>query len=207
MDAAAHINRLANARLDRAAIKLQTALKLALSRQGRANFGKSSRTNGPLGANTVRKLTVGRRTVERRLREGARMERGTIRTSFARGTTFGLQGRYSEKGNLLGLVMRSKPGEPPRMQSGRLRNSVSWMRLGQFSRRVGTNVFYGRLLEFGTKGGKVITPKSAKALYDPVSRRFFGKRVVQGAIKPRPWMRPTVNRMRGEIVATLAGAA
>lgn len=139
--------------------------------------------------------------------EGARRERGTIRTSFARGTTFGLQGRFSEKGNLLGLVMRSKPGEPPRMQSGRLRNSISVARIDPFTVRVGTNVKYAKWLEFGTRGGKVITPKSAKALFDPVSRRFFGKRVVQGAIKPRPFFRPTVNRMRGELMQTMAGAA
>lgn len=207
MSAEAELMAKARARLARAAIKLQTGLKLALSRQGRANFGRSGRTAGPLGANTVRHLTVRRGTLERRLLEGARQGRGTIRTGFSRGTTFGLQGRYSDKGNLLGLVQRSRPGEPPRMQSGRLRNSVSYAMIGPWTARVGTNVKYAKWLEFGTKGGKVITPKNKKALYDPASGRFFGKRVVQGAIRARPFFRPTVARMRGEINATLAGAA
>lgn len=195
------------ARLQRAAIKVQIALKLALSRAGRANFGKTGRTSGPLGANTVRKLTVRRSTVERRLEEGMRQGRGTISAGFALGTTFGLQGRFSAKGNLLGLVQRSAPGTPPHMQSGRLRNSISYEMIGPYTVRVGTNVKYAKWLEFGTKGGKVITAKNKKALFDASSGRFFGKRVVQGAIKARPFFRPTMQRMRGEIMATLAGAA
>jgi phage gpG-like protein len=197
----------ATARLRRAAIKLQAAVKLALSRQGRANFGKSGRSKGPLGDNTVRNLTVRRRTLAKRLQEGNRRGRGTISTPFAKGTTFGLQGRFSAKGNLLGLVMRSKPGEPPRFQSGRLRNSISYAMIDRFTARVGTNVKYARYLELGTKGGKVIVPKKAKALFDPVSGRFFGKRVIQGAIRPRPFLKPTLRKMHGEIMATLAGKA
>jgi phage gpG-like protein len=207
MGAEANVMRTATARLMRAGFKLQSAIKLALSRQGRANFGRAGRTTGPLGANTVRNLTVRRGTLSRRLEEGNKLGRGTITTPFAKGKTFGLQGRFSAKGNLLGLVMRSRPGEPPRMQSGRLRNSISVQRLNQWTVRVGTNIKYARWLEFGTRGGKVITPKRAKALFDPVSGRFFGKRVVQGAIKPRPFFRPTVRKMRAEITATLAGTA
>lgn len=202
-----HLRRMASARLQRAAIKLSAAIKLALSRQGRANFGKKGRSDGPLGKGTVRNLTIGRSTLERRLIEGSQRGRGTIGTSFSRGTTFGLQGRYSAKGNLLGLVQRSRPGEPPRFQSGRLRNSIAYEMKNWHTARVGTNVKYAKWLEFGTKGGRVITAKNKKALYDPASGRFFGKRVIQGAIKPRPFFRPTVNRMRPEIVATLGGKA
>jgi hypothetical protein len=68
-------------------------------------------------------------------------------------------------------------------------------------------VKYAKYLELGTKGGKVIVPKRAKALFDPVSGRFFGKRVIQGAIRPRPFLRPTLRKMHGEIMATLAGKA
>jgi phage gpG-like protein len=197
----------ATARLRRAAIKLQAAVKLALSRGGRANFGKSGRTAGPLGSGTVRNLTVKRRTVARRLQDGNRRGRGTISTPFAKGTTMGLEGRFSAKGNLLGLVTRSKPGEPPLFQSGRLRNSISHAMVDRFTARVGTNVKYARYLELGTKGGKVIVPKRAKALFDPVSKRFFGKRVIQGAIRPRPFLKPTLRKMHNEIMATLAGKA
>lgn len=42
----------------------------------------------------------------------------------------------------------SKPGEPPRKQTGRLRASVSYeVDEGSLSARVGTNVDYGRILE------------------------------------------------------------
>lgn len=192
MSAEADILRKASAILQRSAIKLQTALKLALSRGGRLNFGSGQMTHGPLGKNTVPTLP--------------RNQRGRVKAGLkaGRGVFQGMTGRYSEKGNLLGLVQRSLPGEPPMFQSGRLRNSISYEMLGPFMARVGTNVKYARYLEFGTKGGKVIVPKSKKALYDPVSRRFFGKRVVQGAIKPRPFFRPTIARMRGEIAATIS---
>lgn len=47
---------------------------------------------------------------------------------------------------------RSKPGEPPRVQTGRLRASITHeihptLPVG----RVGTNVKYGKFLEFGTR--------------------------------------------------------
>jgi len=44
----------------------------------------------------------------------------------------------------------SKPGEPPRKQTGHLRRSVAWERAGLVA-RVGTNVRYGRWLELGTR--------------------------------------------------------
>jgi len=193
------------ARLWRAGIKVQAALKLALSRQGRFNFAKGGgRTRGPLGPNTVRSLKDGRQS-----RYDAKLARTRVFRSvgFSRGTLGKLEGRYNEAGKLLGLVGRSAPGEPPRFQSGRLRNSISLAWLDDLTVRVGTNVKYAKWLEFGTRGGKVIVPKKGKALYDPVSKRFFGKRVVQGAIRPRPFFRPTMQRMRGEISQTLAGAA
>lgn len=186
--------RKAQARLMAAGYKLQTALKLALSRGGRANFSKDgANRKGPLGEGTVKTLHSGmRRMITKSLR--------------ARGRFGGMTGRFGKR-NLLGLVQRSKPGEPPMMQSGRGRNSISVRRIDPFTVRVGTNVPYLRMLEFGTKGGKVIVPKNAKVLFDPVSRRFFGKRVVQGAIKPRPFFRPTIQRMRGVIMSTMAGVA
>ena len=42
----------------------------------------------------------------------------------------------------------SKPGDPPALQTGRLRGSYAWERNG-FVRRVGTNVKHGRPLELG----------------------------------------------------------
>ncbi|CAN0502344.1 unnamed protein product, partial [Phaeothamnion confervicola] len=44
----------------------------------------------------------------------------------------------------------SAAGEPPHVQTGRLRASVAWERVGLIV-RIGTNVIYGRWLELGTK--------------------------------------------------------
>ena len=55
------------------------------------------------------------------------------------------------------LWQGSAPGEPPRKRTGTLQKSVafevSWMNLGEpvFTVRVGTNVPYGRFLEYGTR--------------------------------------------------------
>jgi len=55
------------------------------------------------------------------------------------------------------LWQPSAPGSPPRKRTGTLQKSVafevSWMNLGEpvFLVRVGTNVPYGRFLEYGTR--------------------------------------------------------
>ncbi len=47
---------------------------------------------------------------------------------------------------------RSKPGEPPRLQCGELRRSITWeLDEGRMVGRVGTNKIHGRYLEDGTK--------------------------------------------------------
>ena len=67
----------------------------------------------------------------------------------------------------------SKPGEVPRVQTGTLRRSITHemhdtLPIG----RVGTNVIYGKLLEFGTR-----------------------------RMKPRPFMRPSLMRTLAAITA------
>lgn len=67
--------------------------------------------------------------------------------------------------------------------------------------RVGTNVPYGKWLEFGTRGGRVIRPKRGKALrwIDAGGTPRFARQVVQGPIKPRPWLSLAVREMRPTI--------
>ena len=63
----------------------------------------------------------------------------------------------------------SRPGEPPHVDTGRLRASISTITnvgLRQVVTRVGTNVRSGRELELGTL-----------------------------SIKPRPWLRPAFNKV------------
>lgn len=57
--------------------------------------------------------------------------------------------RKGKKKKLLYNEFPSRPGEPPHVQTGRLRASVAWEQNGMVA-RVGTGVVYGRHLELGT---------------------------------------------------------
>ncbi len=77
----------------------------------------------------------------------------------------------------------SKPGEPPRVQTGTLRRSITHeMHPTLPIARVGTNVFYGKHLELGT-------PRMAKAA--GVTKRESA----------RPFMRPALHRSKKAIMA------
>ena len=69
---------------------------------------------------------------------------------------------------------RSKPGEPPRKQTGNLLGRVQF-EVSDMRGRVGTNVKYGLWLEVGTK-----------------------------VMAARPWLRRALNEVRGEIAAIFA---
>ena len=70
----------------------------------------------------------------------------------------------------------SKPGEPPHVQTGRLRGGVARERVGMVG-RVGTNVKYGRSLEQGTK-------KMAKRPW--LLRALLERRAAIGRIMRKP---------------------
>lgn len=59
-------------------------------------------------------------------------------------------GRKLKRTNLAYNTNPSKPGEPPHVQTGRLRASISHEVTG-VTARVGTNLEYGRYLELGTR--------------------------------------------------------
>lgn len=81
------------------------------------------------------------------------------------------------KGSRIYGAVRSRPGEPPRKQTGRLRASVTYeVDEASLSARVGTNVEYGKHLELGTKRG----------------------------IAPRPWLRRALAECRGKIDSLLS---
>jgi phage gpG-like protein len=67
----------------------------------------------------------------------------------------------------------SSPGEPPHVQTDRLRGSVAWEILGIVA-RVGTNLKYGRWLELGTS-----------------------------KMAARPWLRRALAEMRQAVIAIL----
>lgn len=79
-------------------------------------------------------------------------------------------GRY--RGRKVGPIERSRPGEPPRKQTGRLRASVTHeIDEKALVGRVGTNVEYGAALELGTRRG----------------------------LAPRPWLRPALEWTRARL--------
>src|SRR5262249_15403283 len=83
----------------------------------------------------------------------------------------GSGGRDSKGRFLSGTVTRSKPGEPPRKQTGRLRASVAHeVDDAGLAARVGTNVKYGKWLELGTKRGLLPRPWLRRALAEVRSR-------------------------------------
>lgn len=90
----------------------------------------------------------------------------------------------------------SKEGEFPHADTGRLRNSIFWkVDEKSLTGIVGTPLFYGVWLEFGTTGGKLIRPKAAKALSwidAATGERRFAAYVITKAIRPRSFLRRTL---------------
>lgn len=89
----------------------------------------------------------------------------------------------------------SRAGQPPRMQSERLKRSIKHA-VVEGVRRVGTGNFRGRLLEFGViAAGRKSRPskrKGAKGAMTKASRPIV--------IAPRPWARPALEQARAAMV-------
>lgn len=62
------------------------------------------------------------------------------------------RGREYRRGNVTHRA--SAPGDPPAVDTGRLRGSIGVQRIGDGHYRVGTNVDYAPLLEFGRRNQK-----------------------------------------------------
>lgn len=94
--------------------------------------------------------------------------------------------RRTPGGYLIGLNP-SKPGEPPHVLHGRLRQSIKWAitKIGtKFSLKIGTNMEYGPRLEFGFVG-----------------RDSLGRNYSQA---PRPFLRPSIReefKKLGQMIA------
>lgn len=99
----------------------------------------------------------------------------------------------------------SKPGEAPRKQTGTLRSSIAHEMVEPNRALIGTALKVGKWMELGTVGGKIIRPKNKKALANVALGLMFGKRVKQGAIKPRPFLRSTLAEEKQNIVSIIGG--
>jgi hypothetical protein len=94
---------------------------------------------------------------------------------------------------------RSKPGEPPHKDFGNLRGSIAFdFDPATLTARVGSPSKVARWMELGTPGGKIIVAKNKKVLADGAGN-IFGKRVKQGAIRPRPFLRRSLKDSKERI--------
>ncbi len=104
-------------------------------------------------------LTRAAITVDRRAKELLSIPGTVFRSSPGRDK----RGKFT-KGRITGAV-RSKPGEPPRKQTGRGRASVTYeVDPNLLEARVGTNVAYMKAQELGTKRGLAPRPWLRRAL-------------------------------------------
>jgi HK97 gp10 family phage protein len=80
-----------------------------------------------------------------------------------------------QRGKLIYNAFSSKPGQPPRKQTGRLQGSITYeIDPAKMTARVGTNLIYGKYLELGTR-------KMAK----------------------RPWLKRAIGEVRGDVLRIL----
>ena len=98
--------------------------------------------------------------------------------------------RYLVPGTKDAWYTASSPGEPPAVATGFLGQHIDFeVSEDGYEGIVGTHEPYGAILQFGSQGGAVITPKSGKVLAFGVDgQRVFAKHVIQGPIRPRPWL-------------------
>lgn len=124
----------------------------------------------------------------------ARIPAGLVRAALV------LEGEWKQvlltpgRGRMYGKHQASAPGDPPAPDSGTLQRSITHEAVNETTVRVGTNIIYAELLEFGTlpRGGT-----STKA-----GRGGLGSRL--GGIAPRPHARPALARAEAGMTVALA---
>ncbi len=149
-----------------------------------------------------------RRASVRALRKGGDLAKRLIQNAIsksARGPGRGARSFSAKTKRKPMAIIRSKPGEPPRADTGGLRRSIfASVDKTRVEAKVGTTLKYGAYLEKGTRGGRTITPKRKKVLVFPFKGKWvFASKVIQGAIKPRPFIAVTVNRYWPMIFAAM----
>lgn len=101
----------------------------------------------------------------------------------------------------------SAPGDFPHAVKGTLRDSIAVeMDVKNLVARVGTNVFYGKYLEFGVAGGREIVPTKKRALswIGPDGRRHTMSKVIQGPIKAKRYMWRSLQQVWPQIQQIMA---
>jgi len=101
----------------------------------------------------------------------------------------------------------SSPGQPPARATGTLAKSVKYSVEGEGRTvvgKVGTELAYGRMLEFGTRGGAIIRPKGKVLAFGVDGKMAFATQVIQGPILPRPWLKPSFEKSLDKVKSILS---
>lgn len=153
----------------------------------------------------------------RGLRKAAALARSRIVRAISKSARVGSGGiRTPMKGAGPPMMFqRSKPGEPPRADTGKLRQSIFWSHdAARMAATVGTTLKYGVTLELGQKSRKPVVAKRKKTLaFGYQGRWVFPKVSHPKPIKKRPYVVATVQKnmaalreaVRKEVVKATGG--
>lgn len=143
-------------------------------------------------------------TASKRMAEAVNVVRNTVLETLSGNRS----GRTYKVPGTSRTYTASSPGKPPAQATGRLRQSIKTSVEGEGRKvigKVGTTLDYGKYLEFGTRGGAVIRPRTAKVLAFFVDGRdVFATQVIQGPIAPRPWLKISFEKSREKVKSILS---
>jgi len=97
---------------------------------------------------------------------------------------------------------RSAPGDSPAVQTGKLYRSIQYAMMTQRKFRVGTGSKVGRWTQYGTRGGRMISPVSKPYLVfrHPSGRLVRTKGpIARGTVEPRPWLSLVLEKIPAEM--------
>lgn len=149
---------------------------------------------GPSGGDPDGAISRGIDVLERRIPPGLLRAGLVLESTWKQLLLTPGRGRIYRRGKK-GVHQASAPGDPPAPDYGTLERSITHDPVNDTTLRVGTNVEYAPLLEFGTlpRGSEV----SARS-----GRGALGSRL--GGIAPRPHARPALTRAEPAMTAALA---
>lgn len=160
-----------NRAIERAAIEYKQAVKVAVSKPGRRDFGQDTR--GPAGFTPKLSREHKAKLIARSQGKSGNQTRNAMKRFKIRYSRHvGKSGRR----NALGIYVHSLPGEPPRRQTGDYWRRISHeVNRSRRVARVGTNLKTAKWLEFGTRKMK------ARPHFRPTLDRMRGR--IEGIIR------------------------
>lgn len=88
----------------------------------------------------------------------------------------------------------SSPGTPPHERTGKLMQSIRWVKQGRYTRHIGSSYKVAYYMEFGTSGPYRISARRRGFLSFPGRMgQVYIKSVVHPGVRPRPFLLPALN--------------